>query len=244
MLSIEFDHVVVGVAMRGEGPRDHLFRALEPWHSDRVANHNYSIWCSKDRRSFHRIEWGGCTVVRTRDPARFGRALALHLGGHGAPTGRLLRTDGVLAVHDGRATMLPPSMRQSLPRFERPLREGGVIFHDAPWVDIDPYTGEVLLEPPRMPPARFDDIVDGLRPPAQPEPVADPGRHPLAAWYFPPWAHGPMSKADAVEAVLNGLSWPLVDAAQLSALGAVFERTPYGRLPLGTPRDLLDQVRT
>ena len=96
-MSIEFDDVVVGVAVRGDGPRDEFFRALEPWRSDHVANHNYSVWFSNDRRSFHRLQWGGCNVVRTRDPDRFGRALTLHLGGHGAPTKRLLRTDGIAA---------------------------------------------------------------------------------------------------------------------------------------------------
>lgn len=243
-MSIEFDHVAVGIAVRGDGPRDEFVRALEPWHSDRVANHNYSVWFSNDRRSFHRLQWGGCTVVRTRDPERFRRAIALHLGGHGAPASRLLRADGILAVHDGRATVLPDSMRQSLPKFERPLREGGVLLHDAPWVDIDPNTGEVLVEPPRLPPARFDDLVDGLPQPARLEPVVDPGRYPLAAWYFPAWAEEPMSKPDAVVMVLNGLRWPVSDEDQLRALAAVFEHTLFGPLPWRTPRELLDQVRT
>lgn len=243
MLSIEFDHVLIGVAVRGEGPRAQFARALERWQSDRVANHNYSVWFSGNRRAFHRLQWGGCTVVRTRDRERFRRALAFHLGGHGAPTRGLLRTDGIVVVHDARATVLPASMRQNLHRFERPLREGGVIFHDAPWVDIDPYTGEVFLEPPRMPTARFDDVVDGLPQPAQTEPVTEPGRHPLAAWYFPPWVQRPFSRAHAMETVLSESHWPLSEDDQLAALGAVFERTPFGPLPLGTPRELLDQVR-
>ena len=231
------------MALRGDGPRDQFVRALEPWHSDRNPNHNYSVWLSDDRRRFHRLQWGGCNVVRTRDPERFRRALALHLGGHGAPPNGLLRTDALVAVHDGRATVLPASMRQDLHRFERPLREGGVILHDAPSVDVDPYTGEAVLQPPRLPPARFDKIIEGLPQPARPESVPDPGRYPLAAWYFPPSKPGPMSKIDAVETALTGLRWPLSDTDQLSALEALFGRSPFSRLAFRTPGELLDQIR-
>lgn len=244
MLSIEFEHVVIGVAVRGDGPRDQFVRALVPWHSDRRADHNYSVWFSNDRRSFHRLQWGGCNAVRTRDPERFRRALAHHLGGHGVPPEGLLRTDAIVAVHDGRATMLPASMRQELHRFERPLRQGGVIFHDAPWVDVDPYTGDVVVEPPRLPPDRFDGVAERLPAPTRPEPVLDPGRYSLAAWYFPSTRPlRPMAKIDAMETVLGGLRWPLRDTDQLPALEAVFERTPFDRLPVRTPRELLDQVR-
>ena len=230
--------------MRGEGPRDRFLRALEPWRTDRIANHNYSVWFSEDRRRFQRLQWGGCTVVRTRDPERFGRALALHIGGHGAPSSGLLRTDGVVAVHDGQATVLPAALRPSIDRFERPLRDGGVMLHDAPWVDLDPYRAEVVVEPPRLPAAWFDDIVSRLPPPRRPDPVPGPGRYRLAAWHFPSSirAQRPMSKADAVAAVLSAMVSSLSDDGQLRALGATFERTPFGRLPLRTPRELLDQI--
>ena len=245
MLSIEFDGVLLGVAVRGDGPHQELVRALEPWRAHRVANHNYSVWFSDDRRSFHRLQWGGCTVVRTRDGERFGRALALHLGGHGTPSAGLLRSDGLVAIHDGRATILPGFLRQSVDRFERLLREGGVILHDAPWVDLDPFSGEIVIEPPRLPPARFDDIVERLPRILRPDPVVDPGRYPLAAWYFPTTVQEErtMSRADAVATVMTRLRWPLDDAGQLPALGAVFERTPFGRIPAPTPRELLNEVR-
>ncbi len=235
------------MATRGKGPRSQFLRALEPWRTDHIANHNYSVWFSEDRRRFHRLQWGGCTVVRTHDPVRFGRALALHIGGHGAPSSGLLRTDGVVAVHDGQATVLPAVLRQRIDKFERPLREEGVILHDAPWVDIDLSTGEVVIEPPRLPPARFDDIVSSLPQTRRPDPAVFPGSYALAAWYFP-WtkrAQQPIpSKADAVALVLGALRWPLSDDDQLPALQAMLQRVPFGRLPLRTPSELLDQIRT
>lgn len=244
MLSLELDGALIGVAVRGEGPREEFARALAPWRTDRVANHNYSVWFSNDRRRFHRLQWGGCVVVRTRDPERFGRGLALHLGGHGVPSRGLVRTDGVVAIHDGRATVIPSSIRQSMHRFERPLREGGVVLHDAPWVDVNPYTGEVFVDPPRLAPARFDAIVKELPRPPRPDPVVDPGAYPLAAWYFPSLrAERLMSKAEAVATVLTRARWPLSADDQLPALGALFEQTPFGRMPLRTAGELLDQVR-
>ena len=230
--------------MRGEGPRDQFCRALAPWRTDRLADHNYSVWFSEDSRRFHRLQWGGCTVVRTRDRERFGRALALHIGGHGAPSSGLLRTDGVVAVHDGQAMVLPSALRRNIDRFERPLRGGGVMLHDGPWVDFDPYRSEVVLEPPGLPAASFDDIVSRLPPPPRPDPVPGPGRYPLAAWYFSSSirAQRPISKADAVATVLRAMVSPLSDDGQLRALGATFERTRFARLPLVTPRELLDQI--
>ena len=245
MLSIELDSALVGVAVRGDGPHDQFVRALEPWRTDRKANHNYSVWFSADRRAFHRLEWGGCTVVRTGDPERFARALALHLGGHGTPADGLLRAEGIAAIHDGCATVLPATVRLSIARFERALRDGGVVLHDSPWVDVDPYTGEVVLEPPRLPPARFGELVKGLPGARRLEPVAEPGRYPVVAWHFP-WTvreQQPLSRADAVATVLDRLRWPLTDGNQLAALGTVFEHTPFGRMPLRTARALLNEIR-
>ncbi len=237
---------MIGVAVRGDGPGQELARALDAARTDRDANHNYTVWFSGDRRVFQRLQWGGCTVVRTRDPNRFGRALALHLSGHGAPSRGLVRTEGVVAVHDGRATVLPASLRQSVPTFEGPLRRAGVVLHDAPWVDVDPHTGEVVLEPPRLAAARFDEVVARLPPAPGPDPIAEPGRYPLAGWYFPSLALGEqhMSTADAVATVLARLRSPLTHEDQPAAVAAIFERTSFGRMLFRTPRQLLEQMRT
>jgi hypothetical protein len=245
-MTIEVEGVVIGIAVRGDGPSREFARAVESMRCDRDANHNYSVWLSGDRRVFQRLQWGGCTVVRTRDPNRFGRALALHLSGHGAPSAGLMRTDGVVAVHDGRATVLPVSLRQSIPTYERPLREAGVILHDAPRVDVDPHTGEVVLEAPRLAAAHFDEVVDRLPPAPRREPIAEPGRYPLAGWYFTSLglAEANMSTADAVAAVLTGLRSRLTHEDQPAAVAAMFERIPFGRLRFLTPRHLLDQMRT
>jgi hypothetical protein len=238
--------VVIGLVVRGDGPGDFFRRALEPLRTDSEANHNYSVWFSADPRVFQRLQWGGCTVVRTRDPDRFLRALALHLSGHGIPPMGLLRTDGVVAVHDARATVLPASLRRDIPVYERSLRQAGIILHDSPWVDVDPDSGEVVLEPPRLAASGFDEVVRRLPPARRPEPTVEYGRYPLAGWYTALVAESeePMSTAEAVAKVLSGLRSPLTDRNQPMAVARMFERTAFGRLWFRTPRQLLDQIRT
>lgn len=238
---------MIGLAIRGQGPLEALAQALEPLRSVHEANHNYSVWLSDDRRVFHRLQWGGCTVVRTRDPQRLGRALAAHLSGHGAPPHGLARADGVLALREGRATILPSSLRQSIATYERPLRATGMILSDVPWVDVDPHTGHVVLPPPALSPDRFDTVVERLLPPRRADPVVEPGRYPLAGWYFDSigFDAGPMSAIDAVVTVLSGLRSPLKDENQPAALAAMLTRTPFGLVPIGsTPRQLLEALET
>jgi hypothetical protein len=194
---------------------------------------------------FQRLQWGGCTVVRTRDPNRFGRALALHFSGHGPSPIGLLRTDGVVAIHDGRATVLPASFRQQIPNYERPLRDAGVVLHDSPWVDFDPGTGDVAVERPRLATGCFDALVTRLPAARRPDPTAEYGRYPLAGWYFESRAseQGPMSIIDAVATVLSGLRSPVVEENQLSAVTTMLGATPFGRLPLGSASDIVAQMR-
>ena len=185
-------------------------------------------------------------MVRTRDPDRFGRALALHLSGHGAPASGVLRTDGVVAVHEGRATVLPASLRREIPVYERPLRNAGIVLHDAPWVDFDPERGEVVLEPPRLAASGFEEAVRQLPPARRPEPTVEYGRYPLAGWYTTSVADSepPMSTAGIVATVLNGLRSPLTDENQPQAVAKMFQRTDFGRLRFRTPRQLLDHIQT
>jgi hypothetical protein len=237
---------VIGLAVRGDGPGDLFRSALEPLRTESEANHNYSVWFSTDSTTFQRLQWGGCTVVRTRDPGRFGRALALHLSGHGVPARGLLRTDGVVAVNDGRATVLPASLRREIPVYERPLREAGIVLHDAPWVDFDPDSAEVVVDPPPLAVSGFEEVVRQLPAARRPEPTVEYGRYPLASWYTASVADSepPMSTAGLVTTVLNGLRSPLTDEKQPLAVAKMFERTAFGRLWFRTPRQLLDQIRT
>jgi hypothetical protein len=237
--------VVIGLAVRGDGPVDEFHRAIEPVRTDRQAEHNYSVWFSSDSKTFHRLQWGGCTVVRTRDPERFGRALAFHLSEHGAPRAGLVRTDGLVALYDGRAFVLPSTLRQQMPAYESPLRAAGVILHDAPWVDFDPGTGEVVLEPASFAASHFDEVAQLLPRPRRSDPVTPFGRYQAAAWYFIaiPGAEGPMSRSEAVAAVLSGLRSPLTDEGEAAAMATLFERVPFGRLALETPKELVERIR-
>lgn len=185
-------------------------------------------------------------MVRTRDPQRFGRALALHLSGHGAPSDGLLRTGGIVAVRDDRATVLPISLRQQIPAYERPLRDAGVILHDAPWVDLDPYTCEIVVGPPALAAMDFNEVTHRLPPPPRPDPVVEAGRYPVTCWYFTEAGSGEqhMAESEAVATLLSMLRSRLVDEEQLSAVAAMYERTPFGRLPLRTPGELIEQLRS
>jgi hypothetical protein len=245
-LSVEVEGVVIGLVVRGDPAGASFRNALAPLRTQSEANHNYSVWFSSDPSVFQRLQWGGCTVVRTRDPNRFARALVLHLSGHGEPAKGLLRTDGVVAVHEGRATVLPGSFRREIPAHERALREAGIILHDAPWVDFDPETGEVVLEPPRLAAGGFAEVVAHLPSPRTAEPMAEYGRYPLAGWYTGSVrdAEPPMATIEMVATVLSGLRSPLTGQEQGAAVARMFERTAFGRLWFRTSRQLLDQLRT
>jgi hypothetical protein len=245
LLSVECEGTVVGVAIRGDAGVEELRRALDAFRTDRVPNHNYTVWLSGDRRTFHRLQWGGCTVVRTRDAGRFGEALARHLSGHGAPSPGLVRTDGVVALHGERAYVFPASFRQAIPTFERPLRQAGVTLVDAPWVDLDPSDGVVALEPPRLAASHFAAMVDNLPTTARPDRPAEPGRYRIAHWYLGSLVPNDqsMSVADAIATVLAGLRNPLSTDDGPAALAAMFERIPFGRWVFQTPRELLDHLR-
>lgn len=221
-------------------------RVLELLRIDDAANHNYSVWFSAEPRVFQRLQWGGCTVVRTRDPNRFCRALALHFAGHGAPRPGLLRTDGIVAVQGDRAIVLPPSFRRQIPTYERPLREAGILLHDAPLVDFDPARGEVVLEPSGLEGVRFDEVARRLPPARHPDPVPDFGRYGLAGWYFDPITglEDTISTADAVAIVLSQLRAPLTESEQAAALARMFEGTIFKRLPFQSPRELLNRIQT
>lgn len=245
-MSLEVDGVVIGMAVRGSGPVRDLIKALEPFRSGHTADHNYTVSLSDDRKVFQRLQWSGCTVVRTRDPDRFTRALALHLAGHGEPATGLIRTDGVVALQGDRATVLPASLRQSLPSFERGLRSAGIVLSDAPWVDVDPHTGEVAVAAPPPWTDRFAAVAAGLPVPPRPDPVVEPGRYPLTGWYFDlvGFEEEPMTLTDAVATVLSGLHWPLSDRDGPVAVTEMLRRTTFGSLALRTPRELADQIRT
>lgn len=236
------DGFLIGIAVRGDGPTREFVRALETMRTSHEANHNYSIWLSHDPKMFQRLQWGGCTAVRTRDPNRFGRALALHLSGHGAPPKGLVRVDGLVVVHDRQATVLPPSLRGQIPTYDRPLRQAGVILHDAPWVDVDPHTGEVVLEPPALALSAFQEVADRLPRATRPDPVSEPGRYQVTNWFLAAPGSTPISVADAVTAVLGSLSWPVTSDNDLAAVTALFDQTPFDRMAFRTPRELLERI--
>ena len=125
------------------------------------------------------------------------------------------------------------------------MRNAGMILADVPWVDVDPHTAEVVLEPARLAASHFDGVIERLPSTARPEPTVAPGRYPIAVWYFDSinLAADDMPLIDAVATVLEGLRWPLTDVNAATALVRTFEHTPFARRFFGSPRELIDQLR-
>jgi hypothetical protein len=140
--------------------------------------------------------------------------------------------------------LLPTSLRQAIPTFDSSLRNAGVILVDVPWVDVDPHTAEVVLEPRPLGVGHFDEVVRRLPPRARPEPTPEPGRYPIAAWYFHTGTGRDIRTPviDAVAIVLEGLRWGSIDVNGAEALVALFERTPFDSARFASPRELIDQL--
>lgn len=204
-------------------------RALEPLLRPDVVDGpvNYSLHAADDERSFHMLYWGGCGVVRTRDPARLAAAFAAHLGGH-APAAGLLRLHGAAVLRpDGSIAVHPP--RTNLGLLDRRLLEAGCAFVDSPYVDVDPTTLEVVVNPPSLSPSIVDALRNAMRPlhRGPVEKFAAPGRRPLAILVIPgPLEAGPSA---VVHRLLNLV--PLdARAAALPVLGDLTRRVPVGEL--------------
>lgn len=216
---------------------------------DEEAPANYSLRAGADDQGFHFLSRGECVVLRTRDRDRLLDGLARHLGGHRPPPAGTVRTASVAVVLAGGTAVLLPDIGADLPRVERRLRHLGAAIVDAPWVDIDPAAGQLVVPEPHL---RLDRSgVDGLRQllPAGPtEAVVAPGPYPLAAWFFAgAGADGPLGRAEAVHRAFASL--PVVSGSPrredlVPLLGRLFSTVLSACVAARDPAAVIAAVRS
>jgi hypothetical protein len=221
---IDVDGLLIGVrtTLELDGPlRDALEPLLRPDIVDGPVN--YSLNAATDDRSFHVLYWGGCIAVRTRDPARLAAGLAAHLGGHAEPPA-LVRLHASGAVRPDGSVALLPSLTNPGP-LDRRLRAAGCALIDAPYVDIDPATLEVVGHAPSLAPGVVSALAAALAPlpSGDPEPLTSPARRRLAVLALPrPLDAGPGA---VVHRLLQLV--PVADRANaLPALAELARRIP------------------
>lgn len=175
--------------MIGKALAAHVVPGLDPApnFSVQLAGHD-----GDDASGFHFLYRGFTPVVRTLDLRRlvdavFGHLDSLQLPG---PAG-YLRLNVLALVRDGSAVLCPPDLRQALAALERRLNAAGFSVVDRPFATVDPATGELVVEEPRLSIDRQAlDGLDRLQPAAggrrkrRPEVVVTPGRYPVGAWAF------------------------------------------------------------
>ena len=120
-------------------------------------------------------------VTRARSPRRALEAVVALISSFAPPgPGAGPRIPAVVALGSGRAVLLCPPSRMAMDGLAPRLRRDGWDLADVAWADIDPVSGDVIIDEPavavdtaalaRLPRHRGDG-----RPPT-------PGRYPVAAW--------------------------------------------------------------
>lgn len=113
-----------------------------------------TVPCKAGTRALSMLFVDGTAVARSRSAARVVEALAGYLGSHGAdpPPDPLLRLSAAAAVGPNKAVLLPKTVFEqfSLCHLERALARVGLRLLDRPYVDVDPTTDEVVVDPPTL----------------------------------------------------------------------------------------------
>ena len=213
---------------------------------DRRTPDNYSIalhpTVGTGSRRLNLLVQGGSQLVRSRSAARALAALLNHLSAQITPPDEhLLALDASAGVVGGRALLLPPGLVNWAKQIQTKLARRGIVLVDAPYVTIDPETGELVVPTPSVPhdPEVLDALDDGAR--LAPElPHIGPGRYPIAAWYLNrgPDAIGPMSPVEAVASIYGRLTTPADPATVGRRLALLFEQVPAHGVLLDRPAAL------
>lgn len=178
-------------------------------------------------RRLHRL-YRGCTLEqRTRDPVRALGALWHELHGHDLRWARTdLLLDATVLVEDGRANILPASVREHVVGDLRRWESHGLRLWDARWVILDLMAGEVVLSPPPFAEARVDIEAHvrnlGMEVPASD--MSEGGRVPIISWTVARSARSPAERL--MRAVGQILDRPdRLDADDVRRLGALLVET-------------------
>jgi hypothetical protein len=199
---------------------------------------NLSVVVGQTPSTLHRLLWGACTVARSRDPQRILRALDRHLGAHRPVPAELLRLDAVAAVGSRGALLLPPAARQQTSRLQGHLRKAGFELSDAPYAEVDPATGELVVSDPGLLDPSEVCTAAGLDRPNVDAGLA-PGRHPILWWCMPSW--DPEGPVDAVWALVQGAAQlrPRSTRDRAERLRQLVTSVPVRRIEVGDVRTAL-----
>jgi hypothetical protein len=168
---------------------------------------NFSaLMADEQARTFHFLYRASDALVRTRAAGRVLRTLIAHLSAFADPSGTVIRLDAAAVIVDGRAIVVPASLRAELGSIETRLNVAGMTVGDSPTLYLDPGTASVIVPEPALT-VDTDALADferAQRPPPTRE--LDPvpaGRYPIGAWALVsgPELVGPIGRAQAVAAV-------------------------------------------
>jgi hypothetical protein len=184
-----------------------LRRVLAAHVVDIEAPANFSaLMADEQARNFHFLYRASDALVRTRAAGRVLRTLIAHLSVFVEPAATTMRLDAAAVIVDGRAIVVPASMRAELGSIESRLNVAGMTVSDSPILYLDPDTASVVVPEPALTidTEALADFERAQRPPPSRE--LDPvpaGRYPIGAWAVVsgPELIGPIGRAQAVAAV-------------------------------------------
>lgn len=122
------------------------------------------------------------TIIRSRYPSRVLRGLVRHLGQFDPSDPEYLRARVVALVRDRQAILVPDRVFTWTDILTPRLHRQGWQFVDAPFVDIDPKTAELVVTETEVAHLAAE-IPEEVPTRSEPAPVP-PGRYPLLGWAF------------------------------------------------------------
>jgi hypothetical protein len=204
---------------------------------------NFSVLMADERvRSFHFLYRASDALVRTRDAGRVVRTLIAHLSTFADSPSSVIRLDAAAVIADGRAIVVPESMRAELGSIETRLNLAGMTVVDAPTLHLEPESGSVIV-----PDSALTIDTDALAAYAHASPPAPAGRYPIAAWALvtAPDRVGPIGRAQGVAAAALQVANASEVGAQrtLDAVAAALQEVPVSGLWWFDSGGLVNQLR-
>lgn len=128
--------------------RDDVLLALRNVLTSRIATEpaptSYSVELSEG--GVHRLLWGRCPAVRTRDPRHLAWGLLSHLDGHAPSAPGTVKLAGVLVAAGGVGVVVPAPWRATLITWSSRAEALGLTIVPGPYVTLDA-SGTATLVP-------------------------------------------------------------------------------------------------
>jgi hypothetical protein len=192
VITVQVGDLYVGLRANDEAIEQRLRDLLAPHVVDDVeAPPNLSLAVGTDdgtRRGVHLLYRSCARELRTPSLGRLLRAVPAQLDGYAPPPRDRIRLNARALVAADHAVLLDGRCDAQLERAEPRLARAGYRRSDAPFVEIDTATGELVLGPPRVdfapaaaaaleaddPPGDREVLLDGRRLPVRSMLVIDP----------------------------------------------------------------------